>query len=139
MGEFSFSLLLLQATTKLSKEESSKKSDPPSKNDKEQEKPVSNGIKAQGFPEPVGPGFTPVYLANSSQPCQCSACVGAMAANITKVVHDPVSIVCLVPIIYAYLYSIYNNVHACILITRASLTSFLLPLSLSVCRRTLDL
>ena len=88
-----YSWLLLQATTKLSKEESSKKSDPPSKKDKEQEKPVSNGIKAQvqGFPESVGPGFTPVYLANSTQPCQCSACVGAMAANITKVVHDPVS------------------------------------------------
>ena len=29
--------------------------------------------------------FTPVYLPNSSQPCQCSACVGAIAASITKV------------------------------------------------------
>jgi hypothetical protein len=29
-------------------------------------------------------GFTPVYLPNTSQPCQCSACVGAIAASITK-------------------------------------------------------
>jgi len=28
-------------------------------------------------------GFKPVYLPNSSQPCQCSACVGAIAAIVT--------------------------------------------------------
>ena len=30
-------------------------------------------------------GFKPVYLPNSSQPCQCSACVGAIAAIVTAV------------------------------------------------------
>ena len=30
-------------------------------------------------------GFKPVYLPNSSQPCQCSACVGAVAALVTGV------------------------------------------------------
>lgn len=35
-------------------------------------------------PAPLDPpGFKPVYLPNSSQPCQCSTCVGAMAAFVT--------------------------------------------------------
>ncbi len=29
--------------------------------------------------------FKPVYLSNSTQPCQCSACVGAVAASIQPV------------------------------------------------------
>ena len=55
--------------------------------DDKQTKPVSNGIKPSvlDLSEPVKPVFAPVFLANSSQPCQCSACVGAMAANITEV------------------------------------------------------
>ena len=54
------------------------------------EKPVSNGIGSSRSPvqehaDSSGTGFRPVYLTNSAQPCQCSACVGAMAATITKV------------------------------------------------------
>ena len=30
-------------------------------------------------------GFRPVYLPNSSQACHCSACVGAVAANVHPV------------------------------------------------------
>ena len=67
------------------RQETSKK--PDDNKDQKQAKLVSNGVKESGLElsEPVGPGFTPVYLSNSSQPCQCSACVGAMAASITKV------------------------------------------------------
>lgn len=59
----------------------------PEPDTQKQTKPVSNGIKPSvlDLSEPVKPVFAPVFLANSSQPCQCSACVGAMAANITEV------------------------------------------------------
>ena len=78
--------------TKRSKSNPPKKTDTHGKKDKDQkqEKPVSNGIQSsvpvQEHTE-AGPTctFKPVFLPNTSQPCQCSACVGAMAATITKV------------------------------------------------------
>ena len=67
-------------------QESSIRLDPPAtKPSVQQPTPTGGSVSEKGS---VGLSeFKPVYLSNSSQPCQCSACVGAVAATIQPVCH----------------------------------------------------
>jgi hypothetical protein len=46
---------------------------------------VSDGSSTNGGSSNSVAGFRPLYLPNSTQACHCSACVGAVAANVHPV------------------------------------------------------